>query len=443
MTHEEKGVVMEMEYCARRAPQTNFAGRPTGFRRLTPGLLKANRAAEAFTGLPEGIRLPGQLLAAFKAAAPRLGLSIRLVHAVDWLFRFTQPQDWEEGARPIVWPSAETQQAALGLSPTQVKAINRMLIEHGLLTMRDSPNSKRFGYRDRQGRITEAYGFDLAPIAARHAEFLRLAAEERQERQEMARLRRRATIARKGITQILETAHDYGLQGEEWALLAQETRQLTRLLKDAVGPADMESGVVSLEGRQTAARERLEALLESVETVPREPENRPHNTATTESYNLSDTVVAFRESSQGGTEPELYPSTSSSGLGSAPTIGLNLTPGELVRLAPRLKPYLNGPDPTWRDLVDAADWVRNDLGISKPAWGEACLLLGRIGAAIAVAIVSTKEAGYFQTSPGGYFRGMLDKAKAHELNLDRTIWKLRDGTRPGGRREGAGERMHS
>ena len=110
--------------------------------------------------------------------------------------------------------------------------------------MRDSPNSKRFGHRDRQGRITEAYGFDLAPIAARHAEFLRLAAEERQERQEMARLRRRATIARKGITQILETAHDYGLQGEEWALLAQETRQLTRLLKDAVGPADMESGVV-------------------------------------------------------------------------------------------------------------------------------------------------------------------------------------------------------
>ncbi len=257
--------------------------------------------------------------------------------------RFTQPQDWEEGARPIVWPSAETQQAALGLSSTQVKAINRMLIEHGLLTMRDSPNSKRFGHRDRQGRITEAYGFDLAPIAARHAEFLRLAAEERQERQEMARLRRRATIARKGITQILETAHDYGLQGEEWALLAQETRQLTRLLKDAVGPADMESGVVSLERRQTAAREHLEALLGTVETAPREPENRPHNTATTESYNLSDTVIAPQESSQDGREPALYPSTSSSGLGSAPTIGLNLTPGELVRLAPRLKPYLNGP----------------------------------------------------------------------------------------------------
>ena len=60
---------------------------------------------------------PGQLLAAFKAAAPRLGLSPRLVHAVDWLFRFTQPQDWGRGGRPIVWPSASLQQEALGLSP--------------------------------------------------------------------------------------------------------------------------------------------------------------------------------------------------------------------------------------------------------------------------------------------------------------------------------------
>ena len=434
---------MEMEYCARRAPQTNFAGRPTGFRRLTPGLLKANRAAEAFTGLPEGVKLPGQLLAAFKAAAPRLGLSIRLVHAVDWLFRFTQPQDWEEGARPIVWPSAETQQAALGLSPTQVKAINRMLIDAGLLTMRDSPNGKRFGHRDRQARITEAYGFDLAPIAARHAEFLRLAEEERQERQAVARLRRRATIARKGITQILETVHDCGLPGEEWALLAQETRHLTRMLKDAGSPAGMESGVVSLERRQSAAREHLEALLGTVDSAPREPENRPHNTATTKSYNLSDTVIATQGRSQVSVGPAPYSQTFPSGLGSAPTTGLNLTPAELIRLAPRLKAYLRGPDPTWRDVVDAADWVRNDLGISKPAWGEACLLLGRDGAAIAVAIVSTKEKGYFRTSPGGYFRGMLDKAKAHDLNLDRTIWKLRHGTKPTGRPEKAGLRMNS
>src|SRR4051794_3537704 len=176
-----------------------FAGAPTGFRRLTPNLLQATRAAADFTGLPDGVSLPGQILTAFKAAAPRMGLALRLVHAIDWLFKFTQPQDWEAGARPIVWPSAATQQEALGLSRAQVKALNRSLIEAGLISMKDSPNGKRYGRRDHQGRIVEAYGFDLSPLAARYAEFLRLAAEAKAERAEMARLRRRATIARKGI----------------------------------------------------------------------------------------------------------------------------------------------------------------------------------------------------------------------------------------------------
>src|SRR4051794_37046194 len=79
---------------------------PTGFRRLTPGLLKADRTAEGFAGIPGGVTVHGQLLAAFKAAAPYLGIAPRLVHALDWLFRFTQPQDWQKDSWPIVWPSA-------------------------------------------------------------------------------------------------------------------------------------------------------------------------------------------------------------------------------------------------------------------------------------------------------------------------------------------------
>src|ERR1700745_3773354 len=138
----------------------HHGGPPTGFRRLTLSLLQATRAAEDFTGLPPRASRPGQVLAAFKAAAPRLGLAPRLVHAIDWLFKFTQPQDWEAGGRPVVWPSAALQQEALGLSETQVKAINRTLIEAGLIAMKDSPNGKRYGRRDSDGRIVEAYGFD-------------------------------------------------------------------------------------------------------------------------------------------------------------------------------------------------------------------------------------------------------------------------------------------
>jgi hypothetical protein len=158
----------------------------------------------------------GQLLAAFKGAAPSLGLSLRHAHAIDWLFKFTQPQDWGRGGRPIVWPSASLQRDAFGLSDTRVKALNRELIEAGLITMKDSPNGKRYGRRDPKTRlIAEAYGFDLSPIAARHAEFVRLAEQAKTERAETGRLRRRATIARNGITQILETAAKYNFEVPE------------------------------------------------------------------------------------------------------------------------------------------------------------------------------------------------------------------------------------
>jgi replication initiation protein RepC len=103
---------------------------------------------------------------------------------------------------------------------------------------------------------------------------------------------------------------------------------------------------------------------------------------------------------------------------------------ELVQLAPRLMPYLPRPNPTWPELVDAADWLRHDLDVSKPLWGEACLAMGRGQAVIAIAIVSTKALAHFRTTAGGYFHGMVAKAKAGELNLDRTLWAMRRAAEP-------------
>jgi replication initiation protein RepC len=404
---------------------------PTGFRRLTPGLLKADRTAEGFSGLPEGATVPGQLLAAFKAAAPHFGIAPRLVHALDWLFRFTQPQDWQKDSRPIVWPSARMQQEALGLSPTQVKETNRQLIDLGLVTMKDSPNGKRYGMRDPKGRIVEAYGFDLAPIAIRHAEFVRLAAEGRAERLVMGRLRRRATIARKGIVQILETAVEYGFEGEEWQALASDMAALTRALRDVERLDEMEVGVTSLERRRTVARERLETLLEVVDSDPKGAENRPHNNNYKPSLNPDqDTVIATEDCSGEGEGP--VSQSQAPVKPKRPERGMvhGITPDELMQFAPKLRPYQRSPRPTWPDIVDAADWLRHDLGISKTLWGEACVTMGRDLAAVALAIVSTKEPGHFHSTPGGYFHGMVTKAKAGELHLDRTVWAWRRASTP-------------
>ncbi len=425
---------MDMENRAEKAPRRGFAHGPTGFRRLTPGLLKVDRTAESFAGLPDGVTAHGQLLAAFKAAAPRLGLSTRLVHAVDWLFRFTQPQDWERGGRPIVWPSALLQQETLGLSESQAKRLNRCLIEAGLVTMKDSPNGKRYGTRDAKGRIVEAYGFDLAPIAARHAEFVQLAEEGRAEREAMGRLRRRTTIARKGIAQILETARDYDLRGDEWPTLEREARAIVQELKRAERPADVEAGVIGLERRQYEARDRLETLLKDVNKAPSQPENAPHQyTYKPNPYPEQDTVITSKTSSEVQQAPA--PISAAPEAPNRPEKGMmhGIHPEELVKLAPRLKSYLRQPNPTWSEIIDAADWLRHDLDVSKPLWGDACLTMGRDLAAVALAIVSTKDPEHFRTTPGGYFHGMVQKAKAGELHLERTVWAMRRAAQPNSR----------
>jgi replication initiation protein RepC len=93
-------------------------------------------------------------------------------------------------------------------------------------------------------------------------------------------------------------------------------------------------------------------------------------------------------------------------------------------------PYLRRPNPTWPEIIDAADWLRHDLNVSKPSWGDACLTMGRDLAAVALAILSTKDQEHFRTSPSGYFHVMIDKAKAGELHLERTVWALRRAPEP-------------
>jgi replication initiation protein RepC len=107
-----------------------------------------------------------------------------------------------------------------------------------------------------------------------------------------------------------------------------------------------------------------------------------------------------------------------------------IAPDELARLAPKLKPYLRRPNPTWPEIVDAADWLRDDLGVSKSLWGDACIAMGRELAAVALAIVSTKDPEHFTASPGGYFHGMVTRARAGELHLERTVWALRRASQP-------------
>ena len=67
--------------------------------------------------------------------------------------------------RWTVWPLANQEGTAL-------KRHARRLVDAGLIAFRDSSNGKRWGHRDDQDYIIEAYGYDLSPLAARAEEFV-------------------------------------------------------------------------------------------------------------------------------------------------------------------------------------------------------------------------------------------------------------------------------
>src|SRR5580698_3347561 len=176
----------------------------TGARRITLTMLTARDRADSFAGLPAGSAKPLSLLAAFQEAEPYLGLPAHAFKLVSWLVKQTMPCDWEAGSRPIAWPSAQRQQEFLGLSDARVKALNRVLFEAGIFVIRDNEQGKRYGRRGPDGRILEAFGFDLSPLAQRYDEFVRLAAAAKVERGRMKDGRRRVTLARRAIRQIGE-----------------------------------------------------------------------------------------------------------------------------------------------------------------------------------------------------------------------------------------------
>ncbi|MDG1067860.1 MAG: plasmid replication protein RepC, partial [Sulfitobacter sp.] len=187
----------------------------TGWRKPTPGLGVAEQLAQA----GERVAVPKtQAFVAVKRVGAHIGLKAGDMMLLDTLGAFTQAQDWEEGRRPIVWASNAYLIEQTGFSLSALKRHARRLAEIGVISFKDSPNGKRWGRRDADGVIIEAYGFDLSPLSARVEEFEQLQAELQVEREICQRLKRQITVARRMIRARIEAALSGALRGP-WAHL--------------------------------------------------------------------------------------------------------------------------------------------------------------------------------------------------------------------------------
>ena len=230
-------------------PKQSFA--PDGWRKPSAALVVAERFAKA----GERLSIPkARAIVAVKKVAASIGLKSQDVLLLDTFGAVTQPQDWEEGRRPIVWASNQFLMEQTGFSLATLRRHVRRLCEVGVISMKDSPNGKRWGRRDEDGVIVEAYGFDLSPLAARAEEFETLHAHLQAERAACASLRNAITVTRRMIRAKIEKAMERGLAGP-WADLKEAFEALL-------------SGLPKRSERAGGLQhflERIKALLASVE----------------------------------------------------------------------------------------------------------------------------------------------------------------------------------
>ncbi|MCA1337919.1 plasmid replication protein RepC [Pseudooceanicola marinus] len=415
----------------------------TGWRKPTPGLGIAAQLAQA------GERVAvskSRALVAVKRVGVYIGLKAGDVMLLDTLGAFTQAQDWEEGQRPIVWASNAYLMEQTGFSLSALKRHARRLAEIGVISFQDSPNGKRWGRRDAEGRIVEAYGFDLSPLSARVEEFDELHAELQAERELCQRLKRQITVARRMIRARIEAAVSSALRGP-WAQFAGLFEELLDRLPRRHEASEQ---LVRLLTWFKELQERVEAAYlnatEVVQPVKNRPETKERVSEKTQEMNprevISDTHILITN--------QLNPVKCNSSENEEAASGApNVRPDEQVdreldvwvtevskkrtaldlptvmQACPEFASWARNMDgflKDWGDLHRVAGQLRPMIGVSEHAWNVAQDRLGKQVATAALALVFEKHCAGEVSSPGGYLRGMVEKAGAGELHLERSFY---------------------
>lgn len=139
-----------------------------------------------------------------KRAAAALGLKSTKIALIDQLFGFSKECDWlGNGAAPIIWPSNALLARRMGIAVSTVRYHLRGLADAGLIAYNDHPTYQRSGRRDINGKIIEAYGINLSPIAMRFEELTAIVERAEYVATVWRRLSHQRTVLRKEIMSML------------------------------------------------------------------------------------------------------------------------------------------------------------------------------------------------------------------------------------------------
>lgn len=402
---------------------------PTGRRRITDRQLKVQ---SKLTGRLDAVPL-WRARAAAIAVAPALGIGRGAVDLLSTLFGYSRPCDWEAGRLRIVYPSNDELSWKTDLGVRTIQRLLRELLDVGLVRAIDGGTGARRGVRDADGYIRAVLsGLDLSPIRDRIGELEQAIADYRAAQAEVKHLGGEIAQERNRTLALMDRGLADHPGDEDWLQIGIEARELASSRKGVREPSALAGILGRLRALRQVAEDRVASSV-SVEKTPQDAKIDTPLTATNKPFIA--TAIApggFRHAHSSAENGTVRPATST-GTGAETTVsalrGFPATPQLMLKIAPDFRDLVTSPSPSWTELTDAADVVRSHLGISQHAWGQACIVLGRIEATSAIAAISAKNRAGLVRSPGGLLRHMVDAHLKGELRLDRTLFGLADLTK--------------
>lgn len=427
-----------MQHTETHTDQPSFhsaSDRPGGGGRIASDWYRRSlEVCEAFAGLEPGFGR-FDLLLLVKRAGSDAGFTPKMIQLVEYyLTVFTRDIDWEEG-RPIVYQSLSKTALDLGVSERQVQKLEKQLFEIGAIGYVDSGNCKRYGQRDpKTGVILWAFGVDLSPLADLRAELETRLHEKDLYNRAWQETKRKISWHRRQIRSLmLEWQGDQGAvpgQGRferAYQEIAFQLRTHVRLeeLRDLlVRHQALLSELMRTMGVGETTVEQSTPL-PIAQTTPKgsstSARSDAHYKYTNQSLNsCRQDAKGFQESvAEGPAVNEQAPCSGAE----------HVTLKQVASAASeRFRGHLpmDLPSMNWSDVVEGANRLRGELGVSQAGWGEACDLLGRSGASLCVLVTDRAALREDQPArlPAAYFRGLVNRARRGELRLHNSIFGL-------------------
>ncbi|MGM4884261.1 MULTISPECIES: plasmid replication protein RepC [Rhizobium] len=394
---------------------------PFGRRPMTLALVRRQAAIEIKHGK---IADKWKVLRDASAAMGLLGIQSNSLAVLDALLSFYPDNELRQDAQLIVFPSnAQLALRAHAMAGATLRRHIAILVESGLIVRKDSANGKRFARKGDDGRIENAFGFDLSPLLARSEELAMLAQRVAAERASLRKAKESLTICRRDVRKLITAAMVEGADGD-W----QTTEDIYVALVSRIPRVPTLEGVTSVLDEMLMLREEVLNRLENLEN---------NEEISTNAARIEQHIQNSKPESINEYEPRSEKEQGAkAGLSHQPkNKSQRAFPLELVlKACPMISDYAPRGVGNWRDLMSAAVVVRSMLGVSPSAYQDACEALGPENAAAAIACIL--ERANFINSPGGYLRDLTRRSERGEFSLGPMLMALLKANGQGGLRAG-------